>query len=313
MMTNIIEKTAFDTYRYYRPHFKFTNARAAFMALLKSLSFKKNEYILLPAYIGWSSKEGSGVFDPVIESGLPYDFYRISRNMLIDVDDVCEKMLSNRVKLLVLIHFFGYPDPQADCIANFARKQGILVLEDEAHALYSDLVGGICGRLGDFCIYSLHKMLPFKSGGVLVLNNLQSDLINRLENQEQNHENDCSLMNYDLIKIAETRRSNALKLADILKELEGKVELLYPSLGDGIVPQTLPVIIKGSLRDTLYFSLNKQGFGVVSLYHSLINQINRDSYSESYWLADHILNLPVHQDVSYEDLFSMICSIKNEL
>jgi dTDP-4-amino-4,6-dideoxygalactose transaminase len=81
---------------------------------------------------------------------------------------------------------------------------------------------------------------------------------------------------------------------------------LFPQIREGIVPQTLPVIVSQSSRDALYFEMNRRGFGVVSLYHTLIQQIREVEYPDSYWLSRRILNLPVHQDIQPGDLEAMV-------
>ena len=47
------------------------------------------------------------------------------------------------------------------------KKNEAIIIEDAAHALYSDFVDHNCGHFGDYVLYSLHKMLPMRSGGML--------------------------------------------------------------------------------------------------------------------------------------------------
>ena len=49
------------------------------------MNLTPGERVLLPAYVGWSAKEGSGVFDPVDELGVPYAFYRLDDRLRIDL------------------------------------------------------------------------------------------------------------------------------------------------------------------------------------------------------------------------------------
>lgn len=166
-----------------RPSFSFLNARSAFKALLQGLELSQDDEVLLPSYIGWSEYEGSGVFDPIQEVGMRFSFYRVTRDLMIDFQDLSFKLATKKPKLLLLIHYFGYPDPNLEKIASLAHKAGVYVLEDEAHALFSDWIGGVCGRFGNAAIFSLHKMLPFESGGMLLLNDSFYTSINeRLNN-----------------------------------------------------------------------------------------------------------------------------------
>lgn len=301
-----VTKTATEYLAYRRPNTSFRNARTAFLALLHALGISREEEILLPSYIGWSSREGSGVFDPVAETGAKYRFYRMSPRLEIDIEDLKAKLVHHHPRLLVLIHYFGYPDNSVQEVANFARSRGVFVLEDEAHSLYSDWIGGTCGRYGDAAILSLHKMLPMPEGGLLIANSsleqnlLQSDAVRRLQKPLRNQPFD-----YDLHSIAVVRRANAIKLYKLLEPLKSYFEPLYPLPPEGVIPQTLPVVVHEMSRDELYFTLNAAGYGVVSLYHTLIEQISASDYPEMHKLSRCILNLPVHQDASQDQLAEM--------
>lgn len=301
-----LAKTATEYLAFRRPSISFRNARTAFLALLQTLGISREEEILLPSYIGWSPREGSGVFDPVLEAGANYRFYRMSPRLEIDVEDLKAKIVHHHPRLLVLIHYFGYPDNSVQEIANFAKSRGVFVLEDEAHSLYSDWIGGTCGRYGDAAILSLHKMLPMPEGGLLIANSsleqnlLQSDAVRRLQKTLQSQPFD-----YDLHSIAVVRRANAIMLYELLEPLRRYFEPLYPLPQEGVIPQTFPVVVHEMSRDELYFTLNAAGYGVVSLYHTLIEQISASSYPEMHKLSRCILNLPVHQDATQNQLAEM--------
>lgn len=306
MTTLIISKTAINPNQFARPSYAFTNGRTAFKAYLLALDLAPSDEILLPAYIGWSSREGSGVFDPVEEVGARYRFYRLNRDLSIDLDDLRVQLATGYPRLLVIIHYFGYPDPQLAEVVALARANNVMVLEDEAHAMYSDWVGGVCGRFGDACIMSLHKMLPFSSGGLLILNQPDDTTQDTIYNSPLRTTPDHSPLAYDLLKIAQARQYNTLRLLALLCPLKGRADPLFSTVSDGVVPQTLPVIISNVSRDELYFELNDLGFGVISLYHTQIRAISAEKYPESHWLARRILNLPVHQDIQPGQLESMV-------
>ena len=238
-----IGKIARDSDRFARHTYSFANGRSAFKAYLLTLCLKPEDEILLPAYIGWSSREGSGVFDPVEEVGAKFRFYRLNRDLSIDLEDLRSQLAAGCPRLLVIIHYFGFPDRNLAEVAALARSRGVLILEDEAHALYSDWIGGICGRLGDAAIMSLHKVLPFESGGLLILNRPNDVAASAVSDSPMRKWLDRSPLDYDLFEIAKARRHNARQLLELLSPLTGRAYPLFPILPDGIVPQTLPVII----------------------------------------------------------------------
>ena len=169
-MVQGIEKTSNKLDNFRRPQNFYNSAREAFGELLDFLQIGLQDKILVPAYIGWSKNEGSGVFDPIEKRAITPIFYHLDRQLNIDIVDCMSKIEKSNAKAILLIHYFGFVDVNIDKIVDCAKAKGMLVIEDAAHALYSDQVGGFCGRYGDFTIYSLHKMLPYRNGGVLVSN-----------------------------------------------------------------------------------------------------------------------------------------------
>lgn len=290
-----------DTFR--RPFRFFPNGRTGFKAFLRAVCRDPGDRVLLPAYVGWSPREGSGVFDPVRELGLTYVFCRVDEKLRLDLDHMEDLFRQNRVKVVVLIHYFGGVDPGYPAAVSLARRHGALVLEDEAHALLTDLVGGASGRLGDACIFSLHKMLPMERGGMLVVDSSREDV---LEGMGPGEPDFPSPWEYDLKEISRRRLENARLLSRLLAPLAGEADPLWGDPPDGQVPQTYPVLIRNHSRDQVYFSMNEAGFGVVSLYHTLIDPITPKEFPVSHRLSRRILNLPVHQDAAPDDLRALV-------
>jgi len=297
-----IDKLARDPHANRRPCFHFKNARSAFKAFLQAHCPAPSDKVLLPCYIGWSSREGSGVFDPVAELGLEHRLYRMDERLTIDLEHLRRCFSTGNIKLLVIIHYFGYVDPGYREAVAMAREHGALVLEDEAHALFTDLVGGVAGRLGDAAIFSLHKMLPVESGGMLLLNGERG-----IENVGIRQDETGLVLpwEFDLPAIARKRVANAHQLAGLLDPHRELVEPLREGPSPGETPQTLPVIIRKGSRDRIYQMMNAAGFGVVTLYHTLIDRIDPENFPEAHRLSRRILNLPLHQDADREMLVRM--------
>lgn len=277
------------------------NARAALRHYLRECRLERGETILLPSYIGWSPREGSGIFDPIRELELDYAFYRLDDYLRIDLDSLRQMISCATPRLLLLVHYFGHVDPSYAGVMALARNAGLRVIEDEAHAMLTDLVGGACGRLGDVCLYSLHKLLPISGGGMLV----------------RNHANESAdggiLWRHDLGGISVTRRRNARRCYELLGGMREDVEPLWGHAAEGETPQTLPVRLLRANRDAVYHDMNRAGFGVVSLYHTLIEPIAKNAFPESHCLASRILNLPVHQDIVPEQIDAMVERLKQSL
>ena len=276
------------------------NARTALHSYLLDCQLGPEDAILIPSYVGWSPREGSGVFDPIRQLALPYRFYRVDRSLAIDLDWLRREMERAAAGVLLLIHYFGHVDTSYGEAVSLARLYGIRVVEDEAHAMLSDLIGGICGRLGDVSLFSLHKLLPLASGGTLVRNGtaLLAD--------------GSAIWQHDLAQIARLRRRNASFLYECLGGLREDVVPLWSALAQGEVPQSFPVRLRHADRDAVYHDLNSAGFGVVTLYHTLIDELE-SAFPESVQLSRTILNLPIHQNVTIPDLQEMAEYLKGAL
>lgn len=311
--TNIsIAKVASSQAAFRRPFRRFPSARAAFRTLLQAARIEPEDQVLLPGYIGWSAREGSGVFDPVRELGLGYAFYRIDRSLHVDLDSLERCLATGRVKIFVIIHYFGVPDPHyADAVA-LARRYGALVLEDEAHAMLSDLVGGVSGRLGDAALFSLHKMLPVPDGGMLMVKPGFERLLGA-ERAAVDTVDDQVPWCFDLRALADARVRNSALLASLVRPLAGELDPLWAEWPDGTVPQTYPVVVRNASRDQLYSSMNEAGYGAVSLYHTMIDELPSGEHSDAHWLSRRIFNLPVHQDATPEQLATMVAELAQQL
>jgi hypothetical protein len=68
------------------------------------------------------------------------------------------------VKVLVLVHYFGFPNAGAEA-RNFCDRHGMTLLEDAAHLLRPHAGLG----MGDILIFSPRKLLAVPAGGILVI------------------------------------------------------------------------------------------------------------------------------------------------
>lgn len=295
----IIEKTAKDINSYRTPLYFFDCARAALKQILIQYKQKEEYTLFIPGYIGVSPNEGSGIFDPICEANVPYKFYPIDTKLQVDYIKF-EKQLkgTQNKKIVLIVHYFGYPDSNYEKIIKICRDNSAIIIEDAAHALYSDFIDHVCGTCGDYVIYSLHKMLPFSKGGMLKVNNVNENLCFKTCSYDK-----YPVFNYDLKKIALRRKNNGRIWNGLLQNHES-IEILKP-FQENITPQTFPIVIKKYDRDKLYFELNKAGYGAVSLYHTMIEPIKTENLKDAIWLSEHIINMPVHQDIGDEEIKQM--------
>ena len=307
-MQKNIEKTAKDLENYRRKTIFYKSARQGFSEILKFLKNKYNEYtLLLPAYIGYSPNEGSGVYDPVIENNILHYFYFMDENINIDINDYKDKLLKiNGQAVVLLVHYFGYVDPKIEEVVKIARDNNAIIIEDCAHSLYTDYIDESCGNYSDVSIYSLHKMLPYEDGGMVRISKPE---IIQLEQTDYYY----NILEYDLNKIAEKRKKNAMIIEQELEKVQGIRILRKTNHYKNQTPQTYPILILNADKNEFYHKLNEKGFGVVSLYHTMIKDLQKEEYKTANDLGTKILNLPVHQDAEEEALKEMCKEIKKLL
>ena len=297
----MISKAPESIDNYYHQIIYYDNARNAFEDILLNLMEHQESTILLPAFIGYSPKEGSGIFDPILHTGIQYKFYAMTKELFIDINDLKEKEESIQgKKIVLLVHYLGYADPNYNQVINLCKKQNAIIIEDAAHAFYTEYYNHKIGKKADYIIYSLHKMLPFKNGGMLKIQKK-----NKFRIYHKAHTS-YDILAYNIAEISKTRKKNSLIIENALKNNE-KITLLRPNnkFAESI-PQTYPILLKNSIdRYAVYLELNRLGFGVVSLYHTLISELSDNIYSNSKELSSSILNLPVHQDASKEEITEM--------
>ena len=287
----------------------FESAREGFASILESLSNEKEIKILLPAYIGITDTEGSGVFDPVISTNTKYTFYKLNRDLSIEKESFLEILENDSdINVILVVHYFGFIQNDMEWLSNVVRRFNLLLIEDCAHALHGSTFNGIeLGSFGDYSLFSIHKILPTNDGGFIKISPA-----NKLTHKE--HTISLStLVNYsnaDFLCINQKRRDNYnLYIKNGLSSIRN-IELLYPILPDSVVPLNFPILVKEGLREKLYFILIDKNVITISLYYRLIEQIKESIYPISHYISNSILNLPVHQDTTENDIISIVDALK---
>lgn len=260
--------------------------------------------VLLPNYIGWSAREGSGVLDPVRASGRHFDFYDVQENLEANLESVLRRLETGQFAFLVLIHYFGRIDPNVSEVKRVAEKAGVVLIEDLAHGFFTAMPSARVGPRGDVAIYSLHKQLALIEGGMAVY--FDNDLVSGQKSTRPDLA--IEALSYDWHQIAQLRRRNYDLTAATLRASPGygsRFRLLWPELTEGDVAQSLPVLLRGVDRDRIYTEMNASGYGMVSLYHTLDSAV-RERNPAAMGLSRRIINFPVHQDVPAELIPPMI-------
>lgn len=296
----MIEKSATNPLRFAR-RFAFTSsARVAWRLILESISFPDGTSMLLPAYVGITEREGSGISDPIEQTRAPYTLYRVDDHLRPVTDELENMIATGKHPLLLVVHYFGIVHVDLQRLKAVCERHNTVLVEDCAHVpwpLHSDSGPG---SVGDAAFYSLHKSIAVPTGGILRVNDSQMSL-------SPVRGTDCcdracleQFIRTDMDAVASKRRRNYRWLVDRLSNVNG-VTVMYADIGD-LVPHDFPIRIHDGLREKLYFKLLKENLPTIALYYRLIAAITPDDFPVSHAVSRSILNLPVHQDTDTDDL-----------
>ncbi|MCO6432540.1 MAG: DegT/DnrJ/EryC1/StrS aminotransferase family protein [Deltaproteobacteria bacterium] len=136
------------------------SGRVALKEGLSRLALPAGSKILVPSYY-----QGSEI-STLIDAKYTLEFYRLSRTLQVDLNDI-EERITPDVRALYLIHYFGLPQ-DIGTIAAFCRDRGLALIEDCALSLLSRCGETWLGSSGDIALFSIYKSLPMPHGGYLV-------------------------------------------------------------------------------------------------------------------------------------------------
>jgi perosamine synthetase len=95
------------------------------------------------------------------------------------------------------------------------------------------------------------------------------------------------------------RRRNYCLLANILHDQEN-LSILHPELPDGVCPLNFPIITEN--RDSVRLELYKRGIDADAFGKCYHKNYSLHDYPDSNYLKNHILSLPIHQNLDAESI-----------
>lgn len=101
-----------------------------------------------------------------IDAGMNVAFYPIRDDLTVDLPTL-EREFTKQPGPLLVIHYFGWPQPGLDRLAELAERHRQVLIEDCAHALFSRSGNQDLGRTGPMAIFSFYKSLGVFDGGGL--------------------------------------------------------------------------------------------------------------------------------------------------
>ncbi len=142
-----------------------SSGRLGMHLILEALSVLAGSEAIIPAFNLFA------VIERFCQLGIVPRFCDIrSTDLNIDVDDV-ERQITPHTKFILATHMFGHP-ADAGRLRQLAERHGLILLEDCAHALGSQLDGQMVGTFGRASIFSFSvlKLVTTFGGGMVATN-----------------------------------------------------------------------------------------------------------------------------------------------
>jgi len=262
-------------------------------------------------------------------------------NCSLDTDKI-EAAITPKTTAIMPVHCYGKPcDTRA--IQEIADKYGLKVIYDAAHAFGVEVDGESILNAGDMSTLSFHATKVYNTieGGAMVMKDEQTKKrIDYLKNFGFANETTVvapginskmdevraayGILNLRQVDAAiEARRKVAKRYRDALRDVEG-VTFFDDMPGVRHNYSYFPVFIDaekfGRTRDELYFEMRKANVLGRRYFFPLISEFStyrglpsatRENLPEAYRLADTVLCLPMHHELSDSDIDRVLKIIKH--
>lgn len=272
------------------------------------------------------------------------------RPVFVDIDPATGGIDPNRIEeaitpkttAIMPVHVYGKPCRTAE-IQAIADKYGLRVIYDAAHAFGIEVDGKSILTEGDMSTLSFHatKVYNTLEGGALVMHDEKmKQRIDYLKNfgfagetevvaPGINSKMDEVRAAYGLLNLRqvdeaiEARHQVAIRYREALRPVEG-IDFWDDMPGVRHNYSYFPIFVNaekyGMTRDELYFKMKEQGILARRYFYPLISDFStyrglpsagHDNLPQAHKMAESVICLPMHHELSEEDLEKVInCIIK---
>ena len=142
------------------------NATAALEMSAQLCQFEEGDEFICPSHTFTASAY------PFIKKGAKPIWADIEKNTRVVSLDTIKKCITPNTKAVVVVHLYGFIIPDIQEISQFCKENGILLIEDVAQAMGTEIDGQKAGTFGDFGVFSFHShknITTLGEGGMLVV------------------------------------------------------------------------------------------------------------------------------------------------
>jgi dTDP-4-amino-4,6-dideoxygalactose transaminase len=168
----------------------------------------------------------------------------------------------------------------------------------------------------------LFPYLPSKFSGLRIsCNSASSQVVQALPEIPESYYYDTSiqdmtvstvtryiLQHTDPKEVIAQRRQNYLQIHDTLKGSHF-FKPLYSQLPEGVCPLFFPVIVEN--REVINSQLAKRGIAALQWWSGFHRAFLWDDFPDARYLKEHLLALPIHQQLTFEDINYMIHALEH--
>ena len=152
----------------------YSHGRIALLHGMVRLGLKPGDAIAVPAYYCESALR------LVLAYGCKPVFIDVGDDLHLPLDSVEIVFSTQKIKAVLLTHFFGFVPTARDDLISLCRAAGVKVIEDYSHSFLSYIYTKNTGLQADAYIFSMRKTLPVTDGGALLLGKYDGDTVSLL-------------------------------------------------------------------------------------------------------------------------------------
>ena len=274
--------------------------------------------------------------EAIVHVGAKPVFIDIEEETLNLNPSLLEKAITKKTKAIIPVHLYGIC-PNMDLLLQTARKQGLSVIEDAAHALggkYKNHPLGSLGEIGCFSLYPTKSLGAYGNAGAVVTD--KKILINKMrqlaDHGRGRERNTCYEIGYTgkinnlqaaILNVKFTYFKKRMRRKMIISKKYTKAFKSLPIINPPLIPKYCsPVFyvytIRSQKRDSLRKFLFNQGIET-RIYYSLPLHLQPSLKSFGYKKGDlpiaervvkSILSLPLYPEMTDEEVKYISCKIK---
>lgn len=317
-----------------------TNATAALHLACLALGIGPGDEVIVPSltFVATANAVRYVGATPVFADIISLDDLNISPTAI-------NSLITSRTRAIIVVHYAGYPCDMP-AILSIAKQHGLFVIEDDAHAVGSELNGRKLGTWGDIGCFSFfsNKNMTTGEGGMMTTDN--DDLAQKFSRLRSHGMTSLTwdrhkghAWSYDVVDLGYNYRIDeiraALGLAQLAKveknnECRRHLSQLYRSELQKFVSQVnipfqnhegktsahiMPILLpKGTDREQFMGSMKKQGIQT-SFHYPPVHTFTAYN-SDTKWnlpvteeVASREVTLPLFPTMSVEDMDTVVSAV----